>query len=363
MRRRLGAACFLISAVFLGFAGAWEVGNSSRSEAAGATSNVATTTASFTALQEGDLVVAGSSDGQNGLWVLARDSVRSTIRAYHFGGALGSRRIDLSLTDAGRLGSIAVTRDGLVWAGAGQRLVAFDPLPGLIRTAMDLPPAQRAVARAQRTPDGTTLGLGQITAIAGSATGIWIARYAAPELIFIDATFAAKRVALPADVDVAQLATVDGQVWFTTNFGTDERLGAVIGRIDQPASVTFIATPAGSLAVASSGLHALGQLWRELDGKSGQTIAARPLPRQPIDVAAVAVDNNGQLIARGARQAQLHVFDRNGSEVRSIGYVAGSFMSRGRMYASTAPLAFLVVGRDGTIWFGSQSGSVVYKAA
>ena len=321
---------------------------------------VAAGQATMLPLQRGDFVVAGAPDGADGAWVLARSEGAEGTSAYHVGVTGVQLRVPLPLTAAGRLGGIAVD-GGTVWAASGQAVVALEANTGVVVRTLTLPRVAAVASHAQRTPDGTVLGLGQATSLAASSDGIWVGRYAAHELTLIDRSGAATPVALPEDVD-AKAFTVDtvGTVWFTTNFGPTDQLGAFIGRITPARTVVLIPGVTASIASGPAGMQAVGRDWRRLDA-SARATATRALPAQT-DASAATVTSTDALVLRGAREAVLHVYSDTGAEVRRIEYAAGSFLSRAGSLATTARLQFLFTGASGTIWFAPEASGFIYRA-
>jgi sugar lactone lactonase YvrE len=351
----------LAVAALAGFIGTRDLLLSRSFQAVAANPSIVADLAEMITLQPDEAVVAGASDRGAGVWVLVRRSVNASLVAYHVDRA-GTQRVDLPLAEAGRLGGLVAAPGGALWVGAGDRVVAIDTGNGRALRVVSLPAVTEAVAHAQRTPDGSVLGLGQVTSLAADASGVWIARYATPSVTFLPADGAQPQtVRLPIDTDPAQFVAGSGRIWFTTNFGPNDHLGAFVGIIDPPSrQVTIVPTPAASLAAGPDGIYAIARDVRQLEGVSGTLLATRPLSAF-VDATASAVDRTGGLVIRGAKQAQLHIYDRAGSEVRSISYKTGNFSGRGQVYSSTAPLAFLIVANDGTIWFAPQSGAAIYR--
>lgn len=363
LKNTVAITIVLAGSAITGFIATRELVLTQSLQAAAATTAINAGAAEMIALRPDEAVVAGASDRSTGVWVLARHSADATLVVYHVD-RVGTRRISLPLPEAGRLGGIVTAADGSLWVGAGDRLVAIDAASGQVTRAVSLPSVGRAAAHAQRTPDGTVLGLGQITSLAADPSGIWVARYGSPSVTLL-ATGSAQpqELQMPIDADPSQLSAANGRIWFTTNFGPDDRLGAFVGIIDPTSQrVTIVPAAAASLTVGPDGVYAIARDVLKLEGSTGTLLSTRPLSA-PVDAAASAVDAGGRLVLRGAKQTQLHIYDQAGAEVRSISYSAGSFFGRGGLYASTAPLAFLFVTSDGSIWFAPQSGAAVFRGS
>jgi hypothetical protein len=259
-------------------------------QAAAANKSINAGAAEMIALRPDEAVVAGASDRSAGVWVLARRSADASLVVYHIDRA-GSRRIPLPLPEAGRLGGIVTAADGSLWVGAGNRLVAIDATSGQVTRTVSLPSVGRAAAHAQRTPDGTILGLGQVTSLAADPSGIWVARYGSPSVTLLATGSAQPQVLqLPIDADPSQLSAANGRIWFTTNFGPDDRLGAFVGIIDSTSQrVSMVTAAAASLSVGPDGVYAIGRDLLKLEGSNGTLLSTRPLST-PVDAAASAVD-------------------------------------------------------------------------
>jgi hypothetical protein len=335
----------------------------SESLIASAAARSAAAQAISTTLGDNDQIVAGTADNRGGIWVVARDGgAQPLLAAYHVTD-VGAQplRVPLGIHAAGRLAGAAVAADGTVWVGAGNQLVKIDPASGVLAN-LSLPAATKAVTHAQRAPDGTVLGLGQVVSLAIDASGaLWVSRYAVPSLLSVDPSSGSMRtVELPVDTDPDRLLGTGDGLWFTTNFGTDDRLGARIGHLNATGSIQFQAEPTASMVLAGKSIHTFGSEWHQRDAM-GALVATHLLPNR-LDLRATTINQAGQLVARGAREATLHVIDQSGLEVRAISYSVGSFVTRGRTFQTTAPLAFILSTPDGKIWFGAESGNTVYAA-
>lgn len=315
--------------------------------------------ADLVALQEGDAVIAGVSDRADGAWVLARSDPDGGLVAYHLGKS--TERFPLQLQHAGRLGGIALDASGVVWVGARDRVSALDASGTALQT-LTLPAVTRPATHEQRAPDGSVLGLGQVTSIAATNDGVWVGRYAASEVSFIDRSGVVREVPLSEDVDVKSF-TLDasGTPWFTTNFGPSDQLGAFVGRITPARSLVLTPLIAASLASGPSGIVALARDRKQLDADA-HTASTGSLPAEA-DASASAMTRTGELIVRGAKQSALHVYDSSGVEQRRIDYATGTFIGHGGIsYPSTARLQFVFVTPSGTIWFAPEASGFVYRA-
>lgn len=355
---RLFSGLVLVASIAVGYAAGQLVAPPVASSARDAA--VTSSQATMVPLEPGDVALAAISDRADGAWVLARQERAASAVLYHVASA-GQARIVLPVPSAGRLGGLAQDPTGAVWVGVGTRLVAVGDATGGILREITLPPAQHVASRAQRAPDGTVLGLGQVSTVAATADGVWVGRYAATELTFVDRVGNATAAALSQSVDAKTFTTdLAGTVWFTTNFGPSDQLGAFIGRIESAThAITLTPIVVASLAAGSGGIHALSREWRVLDG-AGAVVASRPVPPQG-DVTTTVITAKGELVLRGLRQAALHLYDKSGAEVRQIQYAAGSFIGYGgATLPSTARLAFLVATTRGRIWFAPEGSSFIY---
>lgn len=314
-------------------------------------------------LPDADAVVTGAIDSDGVAWVLARHRDRSELSLYRVTPDGSLRRSALPLQNAGALGAIAIGADGTLWAGSGARVARIDARSGRATRVIELGPPTAAVAAAQRAPDGTVLGWGQVTAIAVDQTGTaWVARYAVPALTRLDA-LTVQTVILPLteDTDIDRLSTVSSRVWFTTNFGVGGQLGARIGELDTvTGSVRWLSVTAAALVPTADGIEAIGAVRSRIDPVT-YTISSVRLPREPLSLGALGTDGRGNLIARVAKANRLLVFDELGRTLRTIDFDAGSFAARGRTVTMVAPLAFVSAAPGGAIWFAARGGNSVYR--
>lgn len=315
-------------------------------------------------LDDLDAVVTGTVDSAGVAWIVARHRDSDALRLYRIGPDGSTRRTALAIPSAGAQAGVVVGPLGMLWIGAGDVIARVDPDTGRATRVVHLPPAAESVASAQRAPDGTVLGRGNVVGLAVDEAGsAWVSRYAVPALTRIDAlTYGVSTVSLPSDVDAAAFAVTAGRIWFTTNFGRSPRLGAYVGELDPTLRTVRLHELAAAVLVANGGLlEAIGASRAQLQPATRQASQAR-LPREPLSLGAVAADGQGRLIARVAKLNRLVRFDGHGRVDRTIDFDAGSFATRGRSVDTVAPLAFMAAPADGSTWFAARGGNSVYRA-
>jgi streptogramin lyase len=313
-------------------------------------------------LRESDGVVAGGR-GSGQTWVLARDRQNESLVLYRVSDGGAVRRTALPLKDSGALGAVAVA-SGAVWVGAGDTVVRIEPDTGRATNVIRLDAPASAVPTAQRAPDGTILGWGQINSIAVDSAGTaWVARYAVPVITRIDGfSLIASLIAIPEATDPDRLISTSSGIWFTTNFGLTNQLGAKVGKLD-PATLTvqLVSVVAAVIVPSQAGIETLG-VGRNVIDPSNLRVTKGTMPREMLSLSSVVSDSSGNLIARIARANRLLIFDTKGRIVRAIDFEAGTFKSRGEEMAMVAPLAMLFSASDGAIWFAPRGGRSVYRA-
>lgn len=309
-------------------------------------------------------VVVGAPDVTAGAWLVSRDVADANLRltAVSIAGVLSDRA--LPLASAGMQAGIAPT-PSLVWVGAGSRVVSVDRQSGAALT-FELPAPTGAVDSASRAPDGTVLGLGNITSVAADGTGaqVWIARYAASALTVLDAGEGSVReVPIGAAHDADRVVVSGNDVWFTVNYGPGGRLAAAVGHVDRRTfAVNFTPIFARSLVARPDGIHALGGTWSRIDPKT-QLVTAVLTPVDPLDTSTEGLDASGRLVARRAGQTTLVTLTGAGL-VRTIRYDQGSFInSAGARLATNSPLSFVGPDGAGTLWFAPRGGVAIYAAS
>jgi hypothetical protein len=312
-------------------------------------------------LGDGRAVVIGAADVVAGVWVLSRDRADDKLRLSHVGtsGILSDRA--LPLNSAGIQAGLAPTATA-VWAGAGSRVVRVDRLTGATKV-YDLDQPSDVVSGALRAPDGSVLGLGNITSLAVDAEGqnVWIARFAANSITVLRAIGGKIReVAIGNDHDADRLALAQDQLWFTVNSGPGGRLAAAVGHLNtQTLTVSFLPMFARSLTIRADGVHALGDTWARIDPATERVTPVLSLKRE-IDSSTETLDAAGNLVVRGAGQTKLFVVSPQGMS-RTIRYDQGRFTnSAGTRVATNSPLAFATTDAASRLWFAPRGGPIVF---
>lgn len=352
LRSRAGVVATAITSFSLSFALTWSGWSGSAAELA----------VQRTDLQGADAIVAGTVDATGTAWVLARQRTAEAMVLYRVSSDGGVRRSAVPLSAAASLGAITAGADGSIWVGAGQALARIDASTGRPTRSIELSSPTASVSTATRAPDGTVLGWGQVTGLAVDASGAaWVARYAVPSLARATADGSIELVALP-DTDADRLIATPTLVWFTTNYGPGQELGARIGVI-APATrtVSLIGVVAAVVVSTARGVEAIGADRTVIDPVTRRTSKGGSLPREALSLGAVGADSAGNLVARIAQKTRLLFFDERGRPVRTIDYDGGSFQTRGRELATVAPLALLAATPTG-VWFAARGGSAVYFA-
>ncbi len=306
-------------------------------------------------------VVTGAADAAAGVWVLSRDRADQALWLSQVAasGILSDRALPLG--SAGIQAGLAPTGTA-VWAGAGSRIVRVDRLTGATKT-FELTRPSGAVISASRAPDGTVLGLGNVTSLALDADGqnLWIARYAANAITVLRTSDGSSHeVPIGSDYDADRLVLAHDHLWFTVNSGPGGRLAAAIGHLNtQSLDVRFLPMFARSLTIRPDGIHALGDTWARIDPLTQRIIPVLS-PAASLDSSTETVDAAGNLVARGAGQTKLFVVSPQGAS-RTISYDQGSFInSAGTRVATNSPLAFATTDTAQTLWFAPRGGPTVF---
>jgi streptogramin lyase len=220
-----------------------------------------------------------------------------------------------------------------------------------------------AVISASRAPDGSVLGLGNITSLVVGADGqnVWIARFAANAITVLRTSDGSTReVSIGSDHDADRLALAQDQLWFTVNSGPGGRLAAAVGHLNtQSLNLRFLPIFARSLTIRPDGVHALGDTWARIDPLTDRVTSVMSLTGA-LDSSTETVDATGNLVARGAGQTKLFIVSPQGGS-RTISYEQGSFVtSAGTHLAMNSPLAFATTDAANTLWFAPRGGPTVF---
>lgn len=305
-------------------------------------------------------VVAGTADA-SGAWLLVRD--RTADAALHLLGVNAAGTVTptpLQLRDAGTQGAVLVAPDGSIWVGAGAQLARFDSATATVK-AFALPVASHPARMAQRAPDGSVLGLGNITSLAADRTGaIWIARFGDAALTrFEPRTGQSESRTLPdEDSDPSELAVSGDTLWFTVNYGANGQLAARTGRLDLLlGAATYLNRPAIHVAVRTDGVHLIERDWTRLNDIGA--IVQQRTSLSGVDLHSTGIDTKGNLVARVNRQNRLQIIGPTGAVLRNVDFEAGTFTGRdGKRYTTVAPLAFIASMPDGMTWFAPMGGQL-----